>query len=228
MAERRPSTTRKDMEFSLRRMTREDAPQVSAIERNAFPELRPPTSFEREAASQMAGYLVAWRPALHDASNTSSGRRSAPSPSVWQRLLGRARRQQPPTAQDDSRQVVGYVGIWFMTDEAHVVAVAVLDSWRRFGIGELLLIGALELAFARGSRVATLEVRVSNTGAQALYRKYGFNTVGRRKRYYADNGEDAFVMTTDSIRTPEYQARFQDLVRGHEERRGHSTRRLDT
>ncbi|MSQ13237.1 MAG: ribosomal-protein-alanine N-acetyltransferase [Dehalococcoidia bacterium] len=225
MAERRPNTTRKDMEFSLRRMTKEDASQVSAIECNAFSELRPPTSFEREAASQITGYLVAWRPAASDAPNTSSGRRP-PSLSVWQRLFERARRQQPPTARDDSQQIVGYVGTWFMTDEAHIVAVAVLESWRRSGIGELLLIGALELALARGSRVATLEVRISNAGAQTLYRKYGFNTVGSRKRYYADNGEDAFIMTTDSIRTPEYQARFQTLVRAHEERRGHSTRLL--
>jgi ribosomal-protein-alanine N-acetyltransferase len=225
MAERRTNTTRKDMMFSLRPMTKEDAPQVSAIERNAFPELRPPTSFEREAASQMAGYLVAWRPAPPDAPNSSSERQPASS-SLWQRLLGRVRRRHPPTKQNGNQQIVGYVGLWFMTDEAHIVAVAVLDSWRRFGIGELLLIGALQMAFARGSRVATLEVRVSNAGAQALYRKYGFNTVGRRKRYYSDNGEDAFVMTTDSIRTPDYQTRFQELVRTHEERRGHSIRRL--
>lgn len=225
MVERRPSTTRKDMEFSLRRMTKEDASQVSAVERNAFPELRPPTSFEREAASQMAGYLVAWRPAPPDALNASSERQPASS-SVWRRLLGRVRRQQPPTGQDDTQQIVGYVGVWFMTDEAHIVAVGVLDSWRRSGIGELLLIGAIELALARGSRVATLEVRVSNAGAQALYRKYGFSTVGRRKRYYANNGEDAFVMTTDSIRTLDYQARFQALIRTHQERWGHSTRLL--
>lgn len=225
MAERPPNTTRKDMEFSLRPMTKEDAPQVSAIERNAFPELRPPTSFEREAASRMAGYLVAWRPAPSGAPNASSEHQPA-SCSLWQRLLGRACRQQPPTGQDGSQQIVGYVGIWFMTDEAHIVAIGVLDSWRRFGIGELLLIGALELALARGSHVATLEVRVSNAGAQALYRKYWFNTVGRRKRYYADNGEDAFVMTTEPIGTPAYQARFQTLLRAHEERWGHSTRLL--
>lgn len=225
MAEHRPSATRKDMEFSLRRMTKEDAPQVSAIERNAFPELRPPTSFEREAASQMAAYLVAWRPAPSDALNASSERQPA-SWSLWQRLLGRVRRQQPSTGRAEGQQIVGYAGLWFMTDEAHIVAVAVLDSWRRSGIGELLLIGAIELALARGSRVATLEVRVSNTGAQALYRKYGFNPVGRRKRYYADNGEDAFVMTTDSIRAPEHRARLQALVRTHEERWGHSARLL--
>lgn len=225
MAERLPNPTRKEMEFSLRRMTKEDAPQVSAVERNAFPELRPPTSFEREAASQMAVYLVAWRPAPTDASDASSGRQPA-SWSLWRRLLGRARRQQPSKGQDDRQQIVGYVGVWFMTDEAHIVAVAVLDSWRRSGIGELLLIGAIELALARGSRVATLEVRVGNAGAQRLYLKYEFNTVGRRKRYYADNGEDAFVMTTDAIRTPAYQARFQTLIRTHQERWGHSTRLL--
>ena len=59
-----------------------------------------------------------------------------------------------------------------------------------------------------GSRYITLEVRVSNRGAQSLYDKYGFKKVGVRKRYYLDNNEDAYIMTTDSILTPRVQGSF--------------------
>jgi ribosomal-protein-alanine N-acetyltransferase len=52
---------------------------------------------------------------------------------------------------------------------------------------------------------ATLEVRVSNRAAQALYRKYGFEIVSRRKRYYANNNEDAYIMATPLFETPAFQ-----------------------
>ena len=66
-----------------------------------------------------------------------------------------------------------------------------------------------------GLRSITLEVRVSNLAAQALYEKYGFKKVGVRKRYYTDNNEDAYVMNTDPIGTEEYQSRFERLKESH-------------
>ena len=84
----------------------------------------------------------------------------------------------------------------------------------------------MELAAQRGSRVVTLEARVSNDIAQALYRKYGFKEVGIRKRYYSDNAEDAVVMTTNPIASPEYQELFQGLAVTHQRRWGLAQRIL--
>lgn len=62
-----------------------------------------------------------------------------------------------------------------------------------------------------GARVVTLEVRVSNQLAQALYLKYGFEIVGQRRNYYSDNGEDALIMTTPPLGGAEFQRRLQEL-----------------
>ncbi len=93
------------------------------------------------------------------------------------------------------RQVVGYAGYWLVVDEAHIGTLAVHPAWRRRGLGERLLTALLQQALALGARSATLEVRAGNLAAQALYRKHGFDDVGRRKHYYRDNGEDALLLT---------------------------------
>ncbi|MEW5717504.1 MAG: ribosomal protein S18-alanine N-acetyltransferase, partial [Chloroflexota bacterium] len=97
-----------------------------------------------------------------------------------------------------------------MVDEAHISTVATHPQWRRQGIGELLIIAMIERAAEIGARLMTLEVRVSNVDAQALYRKYGFDVVGHRPQYYSDNREDALIMTTPPIISAEYQRVFQE------------------
>ncbi len=92
-------------------------------------------------------------------------------------------------------QVVGYAGWWLMVDEAHLMTIAVHPDQRRRGIAEALLVRIMEEARAHHAIAITLEVRVSNTGAQALYARHGFVPVGRRKRYYRDNHEDALLLT---------------------------------
>jgi ribosomal-protein-alanine N-acetyltransferase len=114
--------------------------------------------------------------------------------------------------------VVGYVGIWLMVDEAHIVAIAVRSAYRRRGLGELLLAKAIEVALANHQEVVTLEVRRSNQSAQSLYEKYRFLHVGVRKRYYSDNGEDAAVMSTPPIQDPSYREHL-DYLRSAWERR---------
>jgi ribosomal-protein-alanine N-acetyltransferase len=89
-------------------------------------------------------------------------------------------------------RIVGYV-ICARYDEAfHVMNIAVDPDHRRGGVGSALL----DSVIARAGEDAnyTLEVRVSNAGAIALYERYGFHGVGTRPRYYADNGEDAIIM----------------------------------
>ena len=103
-------------------------------------------------------------------------------------------------------QVVGFAGVWLMVDDAHVTTFAVHPDWRRQAIGRQLLLNLAELSVAIGAGRMTLEVRVSNTVAQALYRSFGFEIVGRRPRYYTDDGEDALIMTTPELDDPAMQA----------------------
>ncbi|HET7009796.1 MAG TPA: ribosomal protein S18-alanine N-acetyltransferase [Anaerolineales bacterium] len=103
--------------------------------------------------------------------------------------------------QDSPRaRLVGYIGLWLLVDEAHISTIAVHPAERGQGIGEALLVAGLAWATKRGADMATLEVRASNAGAQALYRKHGFETVGRRPGYYKDNHEDAVLMTLAPLR----------------------------
>jgi len=96
-------------------------------------------------------------------------------------------------------RVVGFAGVWLMVDEAHITTFGVHPEWRRQGIGRQLLLSLIDLGVALHARRMTLEVRVSNDPAQALYRSFGFEVVGRRPRYYTDDGEDALVMTTPDL-----------------------------
>lgn len=105
-----------------------------------------------------------------------------------------------PTAGETDFQLVGYVGYWFIIDEAHISTIAVHPQWRGMGVGEKLLLAALDDALTVGATEASLEVRISNEVAQRLYRKYGFVETGTRKFYYRDNGEDALIMTAKPIR----------------------------
>jgi ribosomal-protein-alanine N-acetyltransferase len=95
--------------------------------------------------------------------------------------------------------VVGYAGVWLMVDEAHITTFAVHPDWRRQGVGRRLLLAMLVVAEELRAARMTLEVRVSNDAAQALYRAHGFAIAGRRERYYTDDGEDAYVMTTPPL-----------------------------
>lgn len=104
-----------------------------------------------------------------------------------------------------NERVAGYAGMWVITDEAHITTLAVHPHYRRQHIGEKLLLALLERVLARRARYATLEVRESNIAAQRLYAKYGFHTVAIRKGYYTDTGENALIMWTPDMHSPEYQ-----------------------
>jgi ribosomal-protein-alanine N-acetyltransferase len=101
--------------------------------------------------------------------------------------------------------VVGYAGLWFSGDEAHVTNVAVEPAQQRTGVATALLVALAEAAIDRGCSAWTLEVRVSSVGAQELYRRFGFNPAGVRARYY-ENTEDAIVMWCNDIQSEHYRA----------------------
>lgn len=96
-------------------------------------------------------------------------------------------------------RVVAFAGIWLMVDEAHITTFGVHPAHRRRGVGRRLLLELADVALELGSARMTLEVRVSNEPAQALYRSFGFVEAGRRVAYYSDDGEDALVMTTPDL-----------------------------
>jgi ribosomal-protein-alanine N-acetyltransferase len=96
-------------------------------------------------------------------------------------------------------------------EDAHVTTIAVDPAWHRHKIGTRLMLFMARESVRRGSRNLTLEVRVSNEPAQALYFQFGFQPAGIRKNYYQETNEDALVMWAEAIDTPEYQARLDEL-----------------
>ncbi|MGG0241053.1 ribosomal protein S18-alanine N-acetyltransferase [Bacillus rhizoplanae] len=90
--------------------------------------------------------------------------------------------------------ILGYCGLWVILDESHITNIAVLPQYRGQRLGEALLQEVMNKARALGGNTMTLEVRVSNEVAKKLYRKFGFQNGGIRKRYYTDNYEDGLVM----------------------------------
>jgi ribosomal-protein-alanine N-acetyltransferase len=111
------------------------------------------------------------------------------------------------------RELVGYAGLMMTLDEAHVTTIAVDPARHRSKIGTRLLLVLAREAIARGATAITLEVRMSNTGAQDLYRRFGFNPVGVRKNYYQEVNEDALVMWAHEVDQPEYAALLDSIER---------------
>jgi ribosomal-protein-alanine N-acetyltransferase len=193
--------------YDVRPMTEADINQVAAIERESFPTTWPQTAYRRELANKLARYLVV----------VDKSRRAAILPSPTRRSLFSILKR-PEQTYETTDYIVGYVGIWLMVDEAHIVAIAVREAYRGKGLGELLLAASIDVALANGQEVVTLEVRRSNTIAQTLYEKYRFLKVGVRKRYYSDNGEDGIIMSTPPIRGGSFQEHFEYLKQERERR----------
>ena len=225
----KPPGPNRSVAHLLRRMEQKDIPQVKAIGREAFPTIWPPATFHRELRNRFIRHLVAQGPPT-DEQDASAEPPPPPSPpTTWlgRALQGLRRRLGGDSAADTGPPpdpILGYVSVWTMGSDAHIVGIAVREEHRGWGIGELLLIGAVETGLRQGLETVTLEVRVSNAVAQALYVKYGFREVGVRKRYYRDNNEDALIMTTDHIASVAFQEAFRRRVADHEARWGRISR----
>ncbi len=110
---------------------------------------------------------------------------------------------------DEMPTLLGYAGFWLWGEEAHIGTIAVDPRWRRCGLGEWILLSVVEQAAALQAKLATLEVRMSNTPAQTLYHRLGFRVVGRRRHYYDDTGEDGLIMTLEGIHSPAVQTTLE-------------------
>lgn len=122
-------------------------------------------------------------------------------------------------ACDEKGCIDGFIGVWMMADEAHIVTMGVRRARRRQGIGELLLISAIDLAAGLEAGSMTLEVRPSNEAAIALYEKYKFKLMGERRGYYKETLEDAIIMSTNHLTSSEFREQFsllkQEYIRTH-------------
>ncbi|MGI6176444.1 MAG: ribosomal protein S18-alanine N-acetyltransferase [Christensenellales bacterium] len=96
-------------------------------------------------------------------------------------------------------RVIGYGGMWLIIDEAYITNIAVDQNARRMHVGERLMRLLMQIALQERITRMTLEVRVSNRAAIAMYDKLGFTCFGTRKRYYSDNQEDAHIMWNDDL-----------------------------
>lgn len=91
-------------------------------------------------------------------------------------------------------EIAGYIGAWFIIDEAHITNVAIKSKFRGQGLSNKLIETLIEECLQNRIKAITLEVRKSNVVAQSLYQKFGFIKSGIRKEYYSDNREDALIM----------------------------------
>ncbi len=109
-------------------------------------------------------------------------------------------------------QLVGYGGLLYVEQDAHVTNIAVHPMWRSRGIATELLLDLAWEANRRGCAAMTLEVRNTNTSAQKLYQRFGFVPAGVRKKYY-ENRDDAIVMWCTDVQQQEFAARLQQIER---------------
>ncbi|MGI8697719.1 MAG: ribosomal protein S18-alanine N-acetyltransferase [Mycobacteriales bacterium] len=100
----------------------------------------------------------------------------------------------------EAGEVAGYAGLCVYPDGASVQTLAVRRASQGRGVGAGLLMALLAEAARRGRDVVTLEVRADNERAQALYARFGFAPVGRRRGYYQPSGTDAVVMMLRGVR----------------------------
>ena len=218
---------RQDRRFRqlVRPMTLDDIAQVMEVEQQSFPTIWPPTAFKREIQRNRLGryFVVVQRRESARESRNGASPEGDPHLSSLGRFVGGLRHildGDEASPEERSELVVGFVGVWLLIEEAHIVTLAVRDDYRRRGVGELLLITIIETARRAGQEAVTLECRVSNEVALRLYEKYGFQRVGIRSRYYSDDHEDAYALSVSDISTASYERRFERLRNEHRERCG--------
>jgi len=214
---------------NVRLMRKEDLPQVSEIDREAFPTLWPPANYRRELDNRLAYYMVA----CDEEERVEPPEPKATPEKGFSGLTAKLRQlfnhdrffgNEPPAW--GRQYIFGFAGFWIMAGEVHITNIAVREQHRRQGIGELLLISLIDLAIELGARLITLEVRTSNIAAQSLYSKYGFIRVGLRRGYYTDNREDGVLMSLENITSILVEANLQQLKQAHAQKWGITARHV--
>jgi [ribosomal protein S18]-alanine N-acetyltransferase len=133
------------------------------------------------------------------------------SPNLFLSEMSESRNRCYLVARMD-RDVVGYAGMICYGDEAHVTNIAVDPMHHRHKIASRLLHDVIRQAIDMGAQAVSLEVRVTNWGAQRLYGRFGFRPVGVRKNYYQEINEDALIMWLDDIRGATFDRKLRELM----------------
>jgi ribosomal-protein-alanine N-acetyltransferase len=201
--------------FRIEEMQPADVTEVSRVERRCFDNPWPASAYRRELRNPRQNFYVVLRahPDEHgtpDAALRAGATSSRLTDGLRSRLhlISLAKRGG---FMLDSPHIAGFAGMWCLYDEAHITTIGVDPHYRGRGFGEVLLVALFDEAIRRGCSWLTLEVRVSNGLAQRLYEKYGMSIQGTRPHYYSDNGEDAYLMWSQSLRDSGYLAYLDDL-----------------
>lgn len=115
------------------------------------------------------------------------------------------------TILNKENKCVGYMGIWKIMDEAHVTNLSVHPDYQNKKLAHRLLLASIDECYKEKIKYITLEVRVSNKKAIGLYEKFGFKSLGLRKKYYQDNNEDAIIMWSENIFNKEYKNLYDKI-----------------
>jgi ribosomal-protein-alanine N-acetyltransferase len=180
------------MTLALRYMRISDIPQVVVIDQLSFDPPWSARSYSFEVSESNYSHMLVLDRALP----------TKPIPR-WRRLLGNG-------APAETSEIVAYGGLWHILDEAHISTIASHPKHRGCGFGELALAAMIRRAITLKAAFVVLEVRVSNAIAQRLYAKYGFKTVSIKRRYYHNNGEDAYEMHLQLENNPDYIRAFEE------------------
>jgi ribosomal-protein-alanine N-acetyltransferase len=166
--------------FRIRRLEAKDIPTVISIDRLVFRDPWPESAYVQELYfnSNAHYFILQLTPEMLRPNSRAQDRHTH----SW------AEHRAAPTSQ-----IVGFVGIRVEMERGHISTLALRPEWRGWGLGEMLLLTALDQAIHNGAHTVALEVRVSNAVAQNLYAKYDFVVVSQLRGYYAD-GEDAYYM----------------------------------
>lgn len=108
----------------------------------------------------------------------------------------------------ENNTIIAFVGLWHIFEEAHITTLAVHPEYRNLQLAQILMIKAIEDCYKNMIKYITLEVRESNIPAISLYEKFLFESIGMRKNYYQDNGENAIIMFTQNIWYDKFKNNF--------------------
>jgi len=201
--------------FRVDVMDQADVTDVSRIERRCFDNPWPSAAYRRELRNPRQNYYVVLRANADDFLDEFESPRSG----IQSNRLAESIRAKLPILHLSRRSgfahsgahIAGFAGMWCVYDEAHVTTIGVDPHYRGRGFGEVLLLALFDEAVRRGANWLTLEVRVSNEVAKRLYAKYGMSVQTTRKHYYSDNGEDAYLMWSRSLRDTSYLEEIDEL-----------------
>lgn len=204
-------------DYWARYATVPDSREIQSLMREVFPNQNLPPSLAREIRREDTAHILAVRKLTRAEIATKANEHQ----SIVATLAGRITALVPwssgsnHSAAREDETIAGMVSVWVVLDQAHITAIATNPRERRRGVGGLLMVLAINEAIDRGAEVATLEVRKSNQRAQALYKRFGFTETGIRHRYYADDNEDALIMSTPNMHLQSFRRLFQRQVDEH-------------